>query len=124
MDGTTCFQAIIAPQGAFGSGLRADSIREGAVNTLIAVETAEDRAVPWTQPADWHFRYGNPTDGLGGLHGPYFLALSAGQTNYYIQTSITPQLFQGLIQVNDDLPRDPSWMDRVRPPGVPAAGDG
>lgn len=42
-----------------------EQITDGTSYTIVTVEAAPDRAVPWAQPADWQVDWDNPFDGLG-----------------------------------------------------------
>lgn len=52
------------PEGQDKLGPRPFHIVDGFENTLLYIETAADRAVPWTQPADLEF---DPDDPLAGI---------------------------------------------------------
>ncbi len=76
--GMTVFQAAVGPGAAFEGDkvLKYSDFTDGTNNTIAVVETAADRAVPWTKPADWEFDPKNLTKGLAALEpNSRFLAL-------------------------------------------------
>ena len=55
----------------------------GASSTICLVEADADRAVPWTQPADYQFDPADPHAGLGGLRiGGFNVAMGDGSTQF------------------------------------------
>ncbi|MGV3485340.1 MAG: DUF1559 domain-containing protein [Planctomycetaceae bacterium] len=48
---------------------RADSIEDGAENTILLLEVDDSNAVPWTKPADFSSRFKNVKTGIGNLRG-------------------------------------------------------
>jgi hypothetical protein len=116
VDGKTCFQVVVGPETVFGSheSARRSQITDGTLHTVILVETAESRAVAWTQPADWQSRTNAPTAGLGNLHGPFFLVVTACGTSFPVRASVEPHLMQALFQIGDNQPTG-TWFNEVKP---------
>jgi hypothetical protein len=56
-----------------GEGL--EQITDGLEETIMFVEVARDRAVPWAEPVDLAFDPENPRAALGKIEGDYFLAV-------------------------------------------------
>jgi len=81
-DGKTCYLVPTGddtafPKGEAGSakGLALGAITDGTSNTIMVVEAAPDKAVPWTKPEDWEFDPDKPSKGLVGHRPNVFLAL-------------------------------------------------
>lgn len=91
--------------GASGQGLMFDGtktrrfadITDGTSTTILIVEANDDRAVPWTKPADWDFDEGSPLAGLGKAHPGGFLILFADGSVRFIPESIDPKLLHALL---------------------------
>jgi hypothetical protein len=80
-DGKTCYLVPVGdetafPKGEAGSnkGLSFGAISDGLSNTVMVVEAASDKAVPWTKPEDWEFDADKPSKGLVGHRTSFFLA--------------------------------------------------
>lgn len=75
----TCYLAAVGPGTIMAplQGARREMVSDGPENTLIVVEADPERAVVWTQPAEWQFVPAQPDDALGRLRGDFFLALAA-----------------------------------------------
>src|SRR5690606_26181785 len=53
-------------------GTRFRTITDGTSNTVAILDMGDDRAVVWTQPADWEYDQ-DPLAGIGGHHAGIFL---------------------------------------------------
>jgi prepilin-type processing-associated H-X9-DG protein len=67
--GVTVYQAVVGKGFAFegSEGTKLASFTDGTSRTILVVEAAPERAVPWTKPGDWSPDLSDPTVGLGGL---------------------------------------------------------
>ena len=78
--GKTVYQAVVGKKCAFDGkdGVKLSSFTDGTSQTIMVVEAAPDKAVPWTKPEDWEMDPNNPLKGLGGLFaGDVFKVLFA-----------------------------------------------
>ena len=84
--GKTCVQLPVGAATAWpdGRGLAIREFTDGTSRTILAVETDDEHAVVWTQPADLAFDPANPTAGLGSHFGEGFLALSADGAAHFL----------------------------------------
>jgi prepilin-type processing-associated H-X9-DG protein len=57
LPGKTVYQAIVGKGAAFDEkgGVPLQSFTDGTSKTVMVVEVAPEKAVPWTKPADWEF---------------------------------------------------------------------
>ncbi len=70
-------------------------IRDGAANTLMAVETAD--RVPWAAPQDIPYQPGGPLPALGHPSRRVFLAMMAYGSVRSVNKAISPQVLHALI---------------------------
>jgi hypothetical protein len=80
-DGKTCYLVptgddTMFPKGEAGSakGVGFGAITDGLSNTIMVVEAAPSKAVPWTKPEEWEFDPDKPNQGLVGHRPNNFLA--------------------------------------------------
>jgi hypothetical protein len=73
------------------------SVKDGMSNTILVVEAAGDKAVPWTKPQDLVIDKTNPLDGLRGTRPGIFLALLADGSVQVFSYSIDPQALLGMF---------------------------
>src|SRR5262249_31318210 len=74
--GKTCYQVRVG-KGTISDGpkeIAIKEIRDGTSNTILVLETNDERAVIWTKPADWEF---DPKEPLRGLLRPNAAVLLA-----------------------------------------------
>jgi prepilin-type processing-associated H-X9-DG protein len=73
----TCYVVPVGLQTVFPGreGMQIKDIKDGASNTILAVEVDDSHAVPWTKPEDLPFDLQQPAKGLGGLYEGGFNAL-------------------------------------------------
>jgi prepilin-type processing-associated H-X9-DG protein len=89
--GTTVYLAVVGKRAAFEgkAGRKIQHFTDGTSNTILVVEAAAEKAVPWTKPEDWEFDPEKEIDtrDLGGLGGSdFFNALFAdGHVEAYIR---------------------------------------
>ena len=86
-----------------GTGTMFRNIVDGLSNTILVVEAADPRAVPWTKPDDFPYDPANPTGGLVDSE-PGFHALLCDGSVRYIAKTIDPQTLLNLFQYNDGNP--------------------
>jgi len=100
--GMTVYQAVVGPGCAF-EGNQGTSVRtftDGTSKTIMVVEGAAEKAVPWTKPDDWQPDLTNPTAGLGRLFNGVFLVLFADGSVKNISESIDPVVFKAMLTRN------------------------
>jgi|GEM_PF-6668612 len=81
-DGYADIQAVIGPDFGFSpadkdhpNGVSIAQVTDGMTYSVMAVEVAPEKAVPWAKPDDYVWDTGKPTEGLGAKDEPYFLAV-------------------------------------------------
>jgi prepilin-type processing-associated H-X9-DG protein len=101
--GTTTYRVFTGPGTLFEAGKRTSltSIRDGASNTILVVESRE--AVPWTKP-DSNLPFDPAAEpslyGAGSPHPGGFLAGFANGAIHNIGDTIDPKVFRSLITCN------------------------
>ncbi len=82
---------------ARGRGLAIRDFTDGTSRTILALETDDEHAVVWTQPADLHYDPAQPAAGLGGHFGKGFLATYADGSVHYLPLDIDPEILRALF---------------------------
>ncbi len=101
--GLILYQAVVGPGCAFegNEGTTLQSFTDGTSQTIVVVEAAKSKAVPWTKPEDWQMDPKNPLNGLGGIFaGGVFNAVFADGHVDGISESIDPAIFRALLTRN------------------------
>ena len=109
-DGKTCYLVPTGddtafPKGEAGStkGIGFGSITDGTSNTIMVVEAAPDKAVPWTKPEDWEFDPDKPNKGLVGHRSNVFLAALCDASVRPIRKSIDDDVLKKLFMRADGM---------------------
>jgi Protein of unknown function (DUF1559) len=101
--GKTLYQAVVGPRFAFegNQGTRLAGFLDGMSKTILVVEVAPSKAVPWAKPEDWTPDERNPMKDLGGLFaGDIFNALFADCHVDGISKSLNPTIFKAMLTRN------------------------
>ena len=88
---------------AFFTGKEGTKIREitdGTSRTIMTVEAAEEKAVPWTKPDDFEYDENDPLQGLVGLQSSGFLAGFADGSVRFISAMIDKETLKALFTRN------------------------
>ena len=72
---------------------------DGTVNTILFVQVSPEKAVYWTQPEDYQFDAGKPSDGLGIEPGSFTAGFADG-TVKQIKRSADADLIKALFTRN------------------------
>ncbi len=99
----TVYQAVVGKGCAFDGkkGLKLSSFTDGTSNTILVVEVAPDKAVPWTKPEDWEMNPKDPLAGLGGAFGGgIFNALFCDGHVQAFTNAIDPTVFKAMCTRN------------------------
>jgi hypothetical protein len=105
----TRFVTLMGPTTLFGpkTGPRMRDVVDGPSNTILVVEVAAARSVPWTKPDDIAFDPVKPLDCLGDLQGaPIVFCLVDGSV-WAIKPELSPTIFGALV-----TPRGKEVYDR------------
>ena len=98
--GTCNLLGVSGPGTMFGGKpLKISSILDGTSNTVAVVEVDPDRAVPWTQPADWIFKPDDPLSGLGNIRPSGFNVGFVDGSIQHINASIDPETWKALLTI-------------------------
>jgi hypothetical protein len=82
------------------NGIKMSDIKDGTSNTIMVVETADEKAVPWTKPDDFECDEQDPIKGLVGLQSDGFLAALADGSVRLISAAIDKETLQALFTRN------------------------
>jgi hypothetical protein len=98
-DGKTSIVVFQGEGTPFGgeSGPSLRDIIDGSSNTIMCVEAAPDKAVPWTKPEDLLFQRDNPIAALGQLTEDFFLAVFFDGAARAFQVDMDVQTLRNLI---------------------------
>lgn len=72
-------------------------ILDGLSNTIMAVETSRESAVPWTKPEDIEIDLTRPLVDMGDTHPGGFHVMMADGAVVFIAQTIDPELFKSLL---------------------------
>jgi hypothetical protein len=81
--------------------IRMADITDGTSNTIMAVETCDAKAVPWTKPDDFTPDEKNPAAGLGGLFPGGFSAAFCDGSVRFISSAIDAETLRRLFNRHD-----------------------
>jgi hypothetical protein len=98
----TVYQAVVGLHCAFegNQGTSAKAFTDGTSKTIMVIEAAPEKSVPWTKPDDWEPDMNNPTAGLGKLFNGVFIVLFADGSVRHISQSIDPAVFKAMLTRN------------------------
>jgi prepilin-type processing-associated H-X9-DG protein len=105
--GMTLYQAVVGKGCVFdgNEGMRLASISDGTSKTIMVVEAAPSKAVPWTKPDDWELDENNPVKNLGGLMpGGIFNVLFVDCHVEGLTDTIDPRVFKSMLTRNGGEP--------------------
>jgi hypothetical protein len=89
-----CGEDTMFPTPAEGKGLPWRNHMQEFSKTILVVEAADERAVVWTKPDDFHYRGDDPLKGLLGRWPDCFFVVMANGQVRVMPPSITPDLLQ------------------------------
>ena len=72
-------------------------VLDGLANTIMAVESSREAAVPWTKPVDLEFDLSNLLEKTGNAHQGGFHVLMADGAVIFIANAVDPNLFKSLL---------------------------
>ncbi|MCO6454729.1 MAG: DUF1559 domain-containing protein, partial [Pirellulaceae bacterium] len=90
-----CSGSTYAFRGHYGLGL--NKIEDGPAETAAVVEVNDDRAVPWTKPAEFEVLPNQPGIGLGTLREGGFYAVSAAGTVHWVGLPMDPARLRAMF---------------------------
>lgn len=107
-DGKTRYLAPVGPKSVFESpeGTPIQKITDGTSNTLLVMESAPERAVVWTQPADWEFDKAAPEGQEQVSEAAEWLALFCDGSVRSLKTELPAVTLLRILQMNDGHPVD------------------
>lgn len=91
-------------------GIGVEKITDGMSNTILILETGEDKAVVWTKPDDMDFDPQKPLAGLGKIDEKGTQAAFADGHVQMLRKKIDAETFRRLILRNDGKPVDQSKL--------------
>jgi prepilin-type processing-associated H-X9-DG protein len=105
---TTNYLAVVGKGLAFegDTPLKIQQFTDGTSNTVLVVQTNDDRAVPWTKPDDLEVDMAKPLDGLGDAEPTGFSAAFADGHVMLLSKSISAETLRRLFGRADGLPVD------------------
>jgi hypothetical protein len=95
-EGLTNYLAVVSAATVINpdTPVKIAAVSDGTANTIVVVEADDDRAVPWTKPADFDAE-ASTLDGLGGLHPKSaFLALTVSGEQHFMSAGIPAEVFK------------------------------
>jgi hypothetical protein len=101
--GLTTYLAPVGPSAMCtgdAHGRRISEITDGTSNTVLLVDAADERAVPWTKPEDLRYDPKKPAAGLTGHHPGVIAALFADGSFRWLPETIEPHNLAGLFTIN------------------------
>jgi hypothetical protein len=100
--GKTAYLAPIGQNAAFfgTQGRKPADFKGGLSRTIVLVEAAPDRAVPWTKPDDLTINDASPTDGLFGLYGDGCAALFGDGHTQLLRADTQADLVRDAFSLN------------------------
>lgn len=102
-EGKTVYVVPVGEKSVFSTprGTRIANITDGTSNTILALQSPAERAVVWTQPADWEFNPERPKEGvfLPGV-ADLVAALCDGSVRV-ISAQVAADVWRNLVQMND-----------------------
>ena len=78
-------------------GLSYYKLPDGTSKTIMIVEVAPDRAVPWTKPADWEVDLASPLEGLKQEGRDGFVSAFCDGSAHYIAFAVSPEILRKLL---------------------------
>lgn len=85
-------------------------ILDGSSRTILVLEIADGKAVPWTKPADLEFAGVQTRQDLAGPFGGGFLTAFADGAVYFIKDAVPLEIVKLLVMRNDKQPiPDAAW---------------
>jgi hypothetical protein len=78
-------------------GTTISEVKDGTSNTVLVVEVVPERAVPWTQPADWEVDLSNPLDGVKRSDRDFFTATFCDGSAHTLQNAIEPAKLRAIL---------------------------
>lgn len=97
--GYTVFQSPVGDQLLFANSgeRRFRDVTDGLSNTIMAVETKQEAAVPWTKPQDLTINLDDPKSILGNSHPGGCHVLMADGAVHFVTYSVDTQLLRALL---------------------------
>jgi hypothetical protein len=107
--GKTNYLAVVGDEYAIAAnkGRSMEEIRDGTSNTIMLVESSDEKAVPWTKPQDFAVDKKNPAAGLVDLRPGGFLAALVDGSVHRIAADIDTATLNALFTRADGEPVSP-----------------
>jgi Protein of unknown function (DUF1559)/Dockerin type I domain len=98
---------------SLGNSLSLNRVTDGTSNTMLVVQAATEKAIPWTKPDDLAFDEANPISTLGNV-GSYFNAVFADGKVRALPTDMGNPMFRSMATISDgDFLLDPASLTRA-----------
>ena len=100
--GKTCLLAPIGERAAFfgQQGRKVADFADGLTNTILVVEAAPERAIPWTKPDDLTIDAADPSAGLFGMREGVALAAFADGSVRFVPQATSKEALAALFTIN------------------------
>jgi hypothetical protein len=96
-------------------GIPEKRVEDGLENTVLLLEANDDRAVPWTKPADYELDYNAPSGGLGDRRSGHFFVVWGDGSLGQVSAAIAAGDWKAMFTIDSG---ESFYASRVSSPAV------